>query len=159
MSKPVNKWAKILPRDFCNFTYSKNFQPKFIAELGYKLPGHDDAKALAEFSIEEYQSILVNCLIRSNIPMGRRILSIGDLPDKLFKHLSEDYEVFVLSDSRLLAETFSRHNLRCSNSETIITESMVESFDCVFTVSGLDDFSYDFATKILLESFTILAIF
>jgi hypothetical protein len=153
MSKPVNKWAKILPRDFCNFTYSKNFQPKFIAELGYKLPGHDDAKALAEFSIEEYQSILVNCLIRSNIPMGRRILSIGDLPDKLFKHLSEDYEVFVLSDSRLLAETFSRHNLRCSNSETIITESMVESFDCVFTVSGLDDFSYDFATKNIVRIF------
>lgn len=149
-----------MPEEFSNFTYSKLFQPKFISDLGYKLTSIGDRKHFPNITAEEFQSILINCLIRSNIPEGSRLLSIGRLPDILSEDLSEDYELYVLSDAALLAESVSLCNVRSIGAMDTLPESLISTFDCAFTISGFDDLSHYFITdninKILLNLRNIL---
>ncbi len=161
MGKPDSIWAKISYNDFKNFAYSRLFQIKFIRELGYTIDTRNESIDFPNADIEFYQAFLLNCFIRSNIRYGSSILCIGSMPKYFSEDLSKDYKLFSLPEpseliNKVVSSQFVAHSPGAS-----LPESVSKQFDCIFTMSGLDDISFSDArnssVKLILNLKNMLA--
>lgn len=147
MENYLRRWNKISYNDFKNFTYSKLFQPKFIKDLGYSIDTGKEFRDFPQISIEEYQSQLISCLIQSNISEGAKILCIGAIPEYLSNKLSADYKLYVMPNTESLFGDVSSQCVLAIGTNPYIPTSLANTFECIFTLSGLDHINFQDAKQ------------